>query len=177
MCGGRACGRADGASTWRRRRSWCCVDGWRAGGVAEAPRVSLAQAVATSCSLPGWFAPERIGQHRYIDGGIRSVTSADLLAGSPPDRAYVLAPLAGVAAGFSRTPWEWAGRGVRRILAGAVSREIGILRAAGTEVTLLTPGPEDLAAMGWNLMNPAHRDKVLLTSLQTSARVPRQRAA
>jgi NTE family protein len=35
-------------------------------------------------------------------------------------------------------------------------------------VTVLTPGPEDLAAMGHNLMDPARRLAVLETSLRTS---------
>jgi len=43
------------------------------------------------------------------------------------------------------------------------------LRAAGIAVTMLTPGPEDLAAMGANLMDPRRRRAVLETSLRTSA--------
>ena len=43
------------------------------------------------------------------------------------------------------------------------------MRAGGTRVTVLTPGPEDLAAMGFNLMDPRRREPVLDTSLRTSA--------
>jgi NTE family protein len=43
------------------------------------------------------------------------------------------------------------------------------LRAAGIGVTVLTPGPEDLAVMGANLMDPRRRRAVLETSLRTSA--------
>ena len=39
----------------------------------------------------------------------------------------------------------------------------------GTRVTVLTPGPADLAAMGANLMNPRRRSRVLDTALDTSA--------
>jgi NTE family protein len=42
------------------------------------------------------------------------------------------------------------------------------LRSRGIEVTVLTPGPEDLAAIGWNLMDPRRREAVLETSLRTS---------
>ena len=35
-------------------------------------------------------------------------------------------------------------------------------------MTLLGPGPEDLTAMGANLMNPRRRTSVLVTSLRTS---------
>ena len=43
------------------------------------------------------------------------------------------------------------------------------MRACGTRVTLLTPGPEDLAAMGANVMDPRRRQPVLDISLRTSA--------
>jgi NTE family protein len=43
------------------------------------------------------------------------------------------------------------------------------VHAAGTEVTVLGPGPEDLAAMGSNLMAADRRQEVLRTSLRTSA--------
>jgi NTE family protein len=48
-------------------------------------------------------------------------------------------------------------------------REARALRAAGITVTVLTPGPEDLAAMGANLMDPRRRRQVFETSLRTSA--------
>jgi NTE family protein len=37
-------------------------------------------------------------------------------------------------------------------------------------VIVLTPGPEDLAAMGSNLMDPSRRRDVFEVSLSTSAR-------
>ncbi len=45
------------------------------------PPASLPDAVVASCSIPGWFRPLDIGGRRYVDGGVRSVASADLLAG------------------------------------------------------------------------------------------------
>jgi len=47
-------------------------------------------------------------------------------------------------------------------------REVRALRAAGIAVTVLTPGPEDLAVMGVNLMDPRRRRQVFETSLTTS---------
>ncbi len=41
------------------------------------------------------------------------------------------------------------------------------MRGAG--VTVLTPGPEDLTAIGANLMAPRRRPQLLETSLRTSA--------
>ena len=51
----------------------------------------------------------------------------------------------------------------------SVHAEVQAVRAAGVRVTVLTPGPADLAAMGGNLMNPRRRAPVLETSLRTSA--------
>jgi NTE family protein len=53
--------------------------------------VSLVDAVAASCAVPGIWPPVSIGGRRYIDGGIRSATNADLAAGS--DRVLVVVPL------------------------------------------------------------------------------------
>ena len=47
-------------------------------------------------------------------------------------------------------------------------REVRKVEATGTKVTVLTPGPEDLAAIGANLMDPVRRQLVLETSLRTS---------
>lgn len=43
--------------------------------------VSLALAVAASCAVPGVYPPVTIGNHRYVDGGVRSGTNADLAQG------------------------------------------------------------------------------------------------
>jgi hypothetical protein len=60
-----------------------------------------------------------------------------------------------------------AERFVRRRMTGALLREVEQLRAAGTQVTVLTPGPDGLAAMGGNLMDGRRRLSVLETSLRT----------
>jgi hypothetical protein len=53
--------------------------------------------------------------------------------------------------------------------ARVLRREVALLRHGGARVTVLTPGPEDLAAMGGNLMDHRHREEVFETSLATSA--------
>lgn len=53
--------------------------------------VSLVDAVAASCSVPGVWPPTTIGGRRWIDGGVRSATNADLAAGY--ERVVVLAPI------------------------------------------------------------------------------------
>ena len=50
--------------------------------------VDLVDAVAASCAVPGVWPPVTIRDRRYIDGGLRSRTNADLATGS--DRVLVI---------------------------------------------------------------------------------------
>jgi len=43
--------------------------------------VPLGLAVASSCAVPGAYPPVTIGSRRYMDGGVRSTTNADLAVG------------------------------------------------------------------------------------------------
>jgi NTE family protein len=52
--------------------------------------VPLVPAVAASCAVPCLFPPVAVNGSRYMDGGVRSRTNADLAAGH--DRVFVLAP-------------------------------------------------------------------------------------
>jgi NTE family protein len=68
--------------------------------------VGLVEAVAASCAVPGIWPPVTIGGIRYVDGGIRTSSNADLAAGH--DHVLVLAPMADPAledevAGLRRT--------------------------------------------------------------------------
>ncbi|MCD2197469.1 patatin-like phospholipase family protein [Actinomycetospora endophytica] len=141
-------------------------------GRAGAPPTSPAEAASASCAVPGWFAPVRIAGRRYVDGGVCSATSADLLLGPdmpPLDEALVLIPLA------RRGRMQLGGAGAaadglfRGIVGGRSAREIGRLRTAGLRVTAHAPGPEDRAAMGWNVMDARKQGDVLRTALRTTA--------
>ncbi|PZM97546.1 MAG: patatin [Actinobacteria bacterium] len=59
----------------------------------DADGVPLIRAVAASCAVPCVFPPVTINGRRYIDGGVRSVTNADLASGV--DAAVVIAPVSG----------------------------------------------------------------------------------
>lgn len=59
---------------------------------AKGAGVPLHLAVAASCTVPGLFPPVSIGETRYVDGGLRSGTNADLAAGY--DTVVIVAPLA-----------------------------------------------------------------------------------
>ena len=134
-----------------------------------APHAGLRDAVMASCAIPGWYTPIKIGGRRYVDGGACSPTSLDLVAGLGLDEVVVLSPMTSV--DYDR-PDSVAGRLERRFRRLVTKRLVGEVKkvaATGTRVTLLGPGPEDLAAIGANLMDPRRREQVLETSLRTSA--------
>jgi NTE family protein len=138
-------------------------------GLPGAPRATLADAVTASCAIPGWYAPVPISGRPYVDGGTLSPTSLDLLAGAGLDEVYVLAPMASFAYDRPRAAMARAERRWRRLVTRRVLADAEALRASGTAVTLLGPGPEDLRAIGANLMDPRRREVVLATALRTSA--------
>lgn len=146
-------------------------------GRAGAPAAGLAEAVTASCSIPGWYPPVVIDGRRYVDGGTCSATSVDLLAIGGLDEVYVLAPMASFAYDQPRSAAARLERRWRRAWTRRMVREAAKLQAAGTHVTLLGPGPEDLAAIGVNLMDPNRRIQVLETSLRTSEAALRQHPA
>jgi NTE family protein len=138
-------------------------------GRIGAPEADLADAVMASCAIPGWYQPVRIGDDRYVDGGACSSTSVDLLAGLGLDEVLVVAPSVSFSldapdALVTRLERQWRTRVTRRCL-----REVAKVHAGGTEVTVIGPGPEDLEAIGGNLMDVGRRRAVLETSLRTSA--------
>lgn len=127
-----------------------------------------AQAVAASCAIPGWFAPVEIDGRVYVDGGTTSIASADLIAGHRLDEVYVVAPLAWLASPNSMGPSLWMLQHWRRALTRQLNREVDVLRAEGTRVTIIAPSAEDLVALGTNPMDEHRRLEVLETSLRTS---------
>ena len=138
-------------------------------GRGDAPPATLPDAVAASCSVPVWYRPMVIGGHRYVDGGVCSGTNADLLAVSGLEQAYVLAPAASLETDTPHGLGERCERYIRRKMTQALLSEMALLRDSGIRVTVLTPGPEDLAVMGGNLMDYHRREAVFETSLRTSA--------
>ena len=154
-------------------RTWLVAmdyaDGRRvAFGRSGEPAAALTEAATASCSIPGWYAPVEIGGRRYVDGGVLSSTSADLVADLGLDELVVVAPMASF--DYDR-PRHWAVRAERRLRRWGTRKlvsELRTVKAAGTTVTVLTPGPADLRAMGGNLMDPRRRERVLETSVATS---------
>jgi Patatin-like phospholipase len=141
----------------------------------DVPRTaSLSEAVVASCSIPGWHQPALIDGRRYVDGAVASATSLDLIAQTDIDEVVVLAPMCSYQTDRPRNPTARAERLLRHFYTVQLTREAAKVRSTGINVTLLTPGPEDLAAIGSNLMDPSRREQVLDVSRQTT---PRQIAA
>jgi NTE family protein len=134
-----------------------------------APRASLTEAVVASCSIPGWYEPTIIAGRRYVDGGVRSSTSLGVLSGRDVQDIYVLAPMASTETDHPLQPHLRMERRLRQVITLGLIRQAKALGAEGKRVTVLTPGPRDLAAMGINLMDPRRREAVLELSLRTSA--------
>ena len=106
----------------------------------RASGVSLVDAVAASCAVPGVWPAVTIGGRRYVDGGVRSAENADYATGCT--RVTVVAPL-GVDAPL---PME-----------KPLLEVLDDLRAAGAEVALITPDEASVAAFGENPLDPATR--------------------
>lgn len=169
-----AAGGSPMAPAWPREHTWIMAIDYDSGrrvafGRAGAPAAPLPDAVVASCSIPGWYAPKVIGDRRYVDGGVRSSTSLDLLARVELDEVYVLAPMASFDCDRPRNPALRAERLFRRLTTRRLVSEVRKVEASGARVTVLAPGRDDLAAIGINLMDPARRQRVLETSLRTSA--------
>lgn len=137
-------------------------------GREGSPQAGLREAVMASCSIPAWYAPVKIGKRRYVDGGMCSPTSLDLLARMDLDEVVVLSPMTSL---DYDTPVGVASKIERRFRRLVTKRLVGEMKkvaASGTRVTFLGPGREDLAVIGANMMDPKRREQVLDVSQRTS---------
>ncbi len=163
---------SDDPDQWPERDTWIVGVDYERGrrvvfGRAGSPSASLPDAVVASCSIPGWHAPTVIGDRRYVDGGVRSAASLDLLQGRGLDEVYVLAPMASYETDRPLRPSWCAERRLRQAFAVQVSLERRKVERAGGRVTVITPGPDDLPALGINLMDGRRRHDVLRTAQVT----------
>lgn len=137
-------------------------------GRPNEPVAPLSKAVMASCSIPGWFEPMEIDGRMYVDGGTWSATNADLVTEQGLDEVFVIAPMVSYhfdrpRSLITRLERRWRAQVAKRCL-----REVEKVRGAGADVTVVGPGPEDLEAIGANLMDLPRRLQVLDTSIKTS---------
>lgn len=100
-------------------------------------KVSLVDAVGASCAVPGVWPPVTLGGRRYMDGGMRSSTNADLAVGF--GRIAIIAPIT---------------RGGGHI--GRVAEEIRVVGQMGRPL-LIAPDKAAKQAIGMNVLDPSRR--------------------
>ncbi|MEU6758101.1 patatin-like phospholipase family protein [Streptomyces sp. NPDC046685] len=110
----------------------------------------LVDAVSASCAVPGVWPPVTVDGRRFIDGGVRSATNADLAAGYA--RVVIIAPVS-LGSGLVPAPAAQAAR----------------LREAGSKVLLITPSAAARKAIGRNVLDPARRDPAARAGLAQAA--------
>jgi NTE family protein len=116
-------------------------------GRPGAPRARLAPAVLASCAIPGYFKPVTIEGTEYVDGGVHSVTNADVLKTDALDLVVIVSSLSA-----PRGRANGADGLLRRTVHRRMEREVARLQTAGTPVISLEPGPESRRAMGLRAM-------------------------
>jgi NTE family protein len=136
-------------------------------GQEGAPEADLAQAVAASCAIPGYYCPEVIEGRSYIDGGVHSMSNLDLLLGLDLDLAVVLSPLSTRERFAGWDPLNRFTDATRQVFAKQLDAEIELLEKEGTRVLLLEPLAEDLIAIGHNVMDERRRGRVMETATRT----------
>ncbi len=160
-------------SRWPERpQTWIAATDYRSGQRVLFGRdraVRLADAVVASCAIPAWYPPAVIDGRSYIDGGAVSNTSVDVLLGASIDEVYVIAPMASTDVDRPRSPVSRIERALRGAITRGLVADVAALRASGMRVVLVTPGPDDLAVIGTNLMNPRRRTEVLESAMRTAA--------
>jgi NTE family protein len=98
--------------------------------------VDLLHAVTSSCAVPGFAPPIRLQGRRYMDGGARSASNADLAAGYDVVVVVSVQPP-------GAPPW----------MAQRLAEEVDSLQSSGATVVAITPDDAAGVAFGGNLMD------------------------
>jgi NTE family protein len=139
-------------------------------GRDDAPQTGVAEAVAASCAIPGFYHPVKVAGRRYVDGGICSTSNLDLLCGADLDLVVCLNPMSSVAPVAGGSPADRFARLMRAAAGRRLGHEARKLRDEGTDVLILQPGREDCALMGLNLMSSSRRVQVMEQARKSTAR-------
>jgi NTE family protein len=130
-------------------------------GETSTPRASLAEAVAASCAIPGFFEPASIHGRRYVDGGLHSLCNLDVVICFSAMTAR--RSLAG------SWPLQRAIHSLFSLAGQQLDRQVDALLDRGVDVIVLEPTATDQAAMGTNLMDAARWESVLTTAMSSVA--------
>jgi NTE family protein len=138
-------------------------------GSDGAPEADLADAVAASCAIPGFYRPVEIDGRRYVDGGICSPSNLDLLRSEPLDLVICLNPTSSLHPVRALDPREWSSVVFRQAAGRRLGSEASKLRLAGVEVVLVQPTGADLEVISRNLMSTRNRNRVIEVARRTVA--------
>ncbi|HXA29788.1 MAG TPA: patatin-like phospholipase family protein [Candidatus Angelobacter sp.] len=162
--------------TWPERSLWLCAvrlhDGRRVVFGRDPGAVDgdcgVADAVAASCAIPGFFTPVRIDGVRYVDGGAWSPSNADVVAGLDLDLVVVVSPMSAQRA-IPAVSLDGALRGACRL---QLTQEVVRIRRRGTPVVVIEPGHEELEAMGSSTqaMDPERGPRIVHVVRETMRR-------
>ena len=134
-------------------------------GRPGAPPARLASAVLASCAIPGYFRPVTIEGTDYVDGGIHSVTNADVLRAEGLDLVVIISSMS-AAHGSANGADGW----LRRTVHKRMEREIARLQTAGTAVISLEPGGDARRAMGLRAMAEDRSPRVIEAAYEETRR-------
>jgi NTE family protein len=113
----------------------------------EKSGVGVVRAVASSCSVPGVYPPVTLKGRRYIDGGMRSPTNADMAVG----HQVVMLIAIRVGGGGANNG------GVGDKMSAQLDEEVESLKEGGATVLTITPDDAAVEAFGGNLMDFGRR--------------------
>jgi NTE family protein len=140
-----------------------------------APPAELADAVAASCAIPGFYRPVEIDGRRYVDGGMYSTSNLDLLRDEPLDLVICLNPTSSLHPTRVLDPREWGSLVFRRASGRRLGSEAKKLRERDIPVVLVQPTGDDLKTMSRNLMSTRNRNQVIAVARRTVAAQLRSR--
>jgi NTE family protein len=138
-------------------------------GRSGSPHTDLADAVAASCAIPGFYRPVEIGGRTYVDGGVYSNSNLDTLRAEQLDLVICLNPTSTLHPLRALNPAAAARLVFHRAAGRRLGSEARKLRERDTPVVLVQPLGEDLDAMGPNLMSRRRRNAVIETARRTVA--------
>jgi NTE family protein len=148
-------------------------------GAGDLARVSIPEAICASSAQPLIFAPVRIGERDFIDGGIGEVANADLAVAEGCELVLIINPMVPVRADAAKSAIPTGHGRQRRVrdkgLLWVSSQAIRLrsharlhdglrrygLEHPGTNIHLLEPDPDDATMFMYSPMNFAARRTIL----------------
>jgi len=154
-------------TTWPAEPLWICAmrlsDGTRVvfgRDNTTGPPPSIAEAVSASCAIPGYFAPVRVGDDRYVDGGAFSLCNLDVAQGLGLDAVIVSAPMSTDDLVHGRRDHVW-----RSVARRQLAAEVRAVTRSGTPVLVVHPTRADRDVMRGGSLDPHRRPAVARQAL------------